>query len=540
MKKLFTLILGLGMVAGANAQNPFAYGLSTDGNVVSPSAGALTVNVNYSLNADAESVNALIKDAEGNVVKTLPLAGIKKGVYENVELDLMGIGHGDFTWAIEVKGGATSGAMTEFTSWKFYHPCGLDVDNSFESPSFGTLFVTEGKHPSGLLDVNSEGESDYTGGISTEYISYPNFNGNVNNAGGLYMFTPTLESIKGKDGYARFYDSDLVWSDLYVSKSQADFSRVAVADDGRIFVARCNSAGDYILVAESLEALKNGEEFTSLVEGKTMTDAIYHDENGNFLLGAVQGFDVKGAGEDTKLMAITRNKNSITVSYSINRVKEYALGNATQLPSPTAVTVLDGTYTLSYDRSADVKYDNRGGIWYCQYQTQTDKVRLVYVDANGEEKYKDLTGLYRRGAIAISNDGTQIALGASGSGQIDIYNVSFNENGEPTLAKTEFTTKPGGGNLYALAWDAAGNVYAGNAGMEYVKGFAVPRANNVFATAAASKYALNIDKATAVGEINTDANAPVEYYNLQGVKVENPENGIFIRKQGSKTTKVVL
>ena len=35
-------------------------------------------------------------------------------------------------------------------------------------------------------------------------------------------------------------------------------------------------------------------------------------------------------------------------------------------------------------------------------------------------------------------------------------------------------------------------------------------------------------------------NAPVEYYNLQGVKVARPENGIFIRKQGSKTTKVVL
>ncbi|MDE7349441.1 MAG: hypothetical protein K2N25_00080, partial [Muribaculaceae bacterium] len=35
-------------------------------------------------------------------------------------------------------------------------------------------------------------------------------------------------------------------------------------------------------------------------------------------------------------------------------------------------------------------------------------------------------------------------------------------------------------------------------------------------------------------------NAPVEYYNLQGVKVAEPSNGIFIRKQGSKTTKVAI
>lgn len=34
-----------------------------------------------------------------------------------------------------------------------------------------------------------------------------------------------------------------------------------------------------------------------------------------------------------------------------------------------------------------------------------------------------------------------------------------------------------------------------------------------------------------------DANAPVEYYNLQGVKVVNPSNGIFIKVQGAKATK---
>lgn len=44
----------------------------------------------------------------------------------------------------------------------------------------------------------------------------------------------------------------------------------------------------------------------------------------------------------------------------------------------------------------------------------------------------------------------------------------------------------------------------------------------------------------AVNEIVTDENVPVEYFNLQGVKVANPENGIFIRHQGSKTSKVVM
>ena len=37
-----------------------------------------------------------------------------------------------------------------------------------------------------------------------------------------------------------------------------------------------------------------------------------------------------------------------------------------------------------------------------------------------------------------------------------------------------------------------------------------------------------------------NANAPVEYYNLQGVRVANPENGIFIVKQGNKVSKQVI
>lgn len=37
-----------------------------------------------------------------------------------------------------------------------------------------------------------------------------------------------------------------------------------------------------------------------------------------------------------------------------------------------------------------------------------------------------------------------------------------------------------------------------------------------------------------------NANAPVEYFNLQGVRIENPANGIFIRRQGSAVSKVII
>ena len=37
-----------------------------------------------------------------------------------------------------------------------------------------------------------------------------------------------------------------------------------------------------------------------------------------------------------------------------------------------------------------------------------------------------------------------------------------------------------------------------------------------------------------------ETEVPVEYYKLNGVKVENPGKGIYIKRQGTRTSKVVL
>lgn len=51
------------------------------------------------------------------------------------------------------------------------------------------------------------------------------------------------------------------------------------------------------------------------------------------------------------------------------------------------------------------------------------------------------------------------------------------------------------------------------------------------------------DKSKGIDEIGIDeANGPVEYYNLQGVRVasENLVPGFYIVRQGSKTAKVFI
>lgn len=49
-----------------------------------------------------------------------------------------------------------------------------------------------------------------------------------------------------------------------------------------------------------------------------------------------------------------------------------------------------------------------------------------------------------------------------------------------------------------------------------------------------------IENWSGIEDATLDDNAPAEYFNLQGVRVANPQNGIFIKRQGSKISKVAL
>lgn len=55
-------------------------------------------------------------------------------------------------------------------------------------------------------------------------------------------------------------------------------------------------------------------------------------------------------------------------------------------------------------------------------------------------------------------------------------------------------------------------------------------------------WTLNVTPAGSTGsvEIVTDANAPAEYYNLQGVRVYDPAGGLYLVRKGGKVSKVMI
>ena len=119
---------------------------------------------------------------------------------------------------------------------------------------------------------------------------------------------------------------------------------------------------------------------------------------------------------------------------------------------------------------------------------------------------------------------------------VTVKNVDF--NAATPAGKSDFTGTVGETTLnfynnYALASAEAGKY-------DVTAVVAIRTKDN---TPTAKLFVTNFTKVETDSVIGIEAGdnaAPVEYYNLQGVRVDNPTNGIFIRRQGSKAQKIVL
>ncbi len=459
--------------ATGGTANPFAYALSS-----TSEEGVVTIN--YSLNADATAVAINLIGGEGTVVKTVDLEGdfLTKGAHTTT-VELAGLSDGCYNWEVKVTGAAKA-AMEEFAALRFYHPRGVDVDNNMENPTFGNIYVTEG--------------------MSTEKGIY---HSNTTTSGGLglYAFTADMDSIinpaTGKYGFNGGLTLDYyVVNSTGGNTSGADLCRVRVDKTGKIYVTRQNDNGDYLFAADA-NTLLNENKLEPIFTGGAVdaTTYAYTLADGTFISAPNQGFDIKGEGENLKLILLSGQKKIFPLTYTpgATRVDEYSLGTAqTWSSAPTAISALSGKYTASYS-SVNVTYDNRGGIWYSQYRTSTTisetSPALVYIDANGNEIYKDASTVRGGGGFRFNSDFTQVAI-ASSLTTFSIYDITYAEDNTPTLTEIYTITHGIGRNVNDIAWDLAGNIYiCGNSG-EYLKGFSIPRENNDFTTKAAAQYAI--------------------------------------------------
>lgn len=431
------------------------------------------LTVNYVLNTVATGVKVVLKK-NGTVAKSVALGSDKcTEAGHSAEIDLSDLPAGDYTWAVEVTGAAKD-AVQEFKSIRFNHPQGVDVDRDFESPYFGRIYVTEGR-------------------ASSNSVHYSYANGGQ----GLYMFTPRFVGIQNWITGKYVYTGGVTFDQTVGTKSGADFRKVRIAEDGRIFVTRQNDSGSYLLEVPDPAAMQqNNASFSNVFTGGSLNTTTYAYENGSTFISAPNiGFDVKGGGDNLTLAMLSGQASLFTnTTKSASRVDQYALGsNANWSSAATPISSLSGKYTVNYS-GTNLCYDNRGGIWYCQYRDTptSSEPALIYIDSQGNQKYLDITTVRGGGGIRFNHDYTQIAI-ASSTTTISIYDISYSSDNTPTLTERIRITHGMGKNINDIAWDRANNIYAVSNNGEILKAFSIPRSNNAFATEAASQYGFTIE-----------------------------------------------
>lgn len=468
----------------SGSANPYAF-------EVTGSVAGNMLTVNYVLNTAATGVSVVLKK-NGSEAKRVALdSSYRTEAAHTATVDLSDLPAGDYTWAIEVSG-ETKSAVQEFKSVKFNHPQGVDTDRNFESPYFGRIYVTEGRATT-----------------SSTHYSY------ANGGQGLYMFTPRFVGIQNWITGKYVYTGGVTFDQTAGTKSGADFRKVRVADDGRIFLTRQNDSGSYLLeVPDVTSVVQNNATFTDVFSGGTLNATTYAYENGGIFISAPNiGFDVKGSGESLTLAMLSGQATMFSSSAtSAGRLDQYTLGSKANWNSAAApVSALTGKYTVNYS-GTNICYDNRGGIWYCQYRQAPSESQpaLIYVSKSGEQKYIDVTTPRGGGGIRFNPDFTQIAI-ASSESTFSIYNISYSSDDTPTLDEVVRITHGMGKNINDIAWDLANNIYAVSNNGEILKAFSVPRADNVFATEAATQYGFTIESS---GIDLSDGEAAIDGYEI--------------------------
>lgn len=463
---------------------PNAYAFEVTGSVTDNK-----LKVNYVLNTAATGVNVIIKK-NGAEVKTITLDNSYcTEAAHTAEIDISGLSAGDYTWGIQVTG-AVKDAVQEFKAIQFNHPQGVDTDRDFESPYFGRIYVTEGRATT-----------------SSKHYSY------ANGGQGLYMFTPRFVGIQNWITGKYAYTGGVTFDQTVGTKSGADFRKVRVAADGRIFLTRQNDSGNYLLEVPDINAVQqNNASFSTVFNGGALNATTYAYENGSTFISAPNiGFDVKGSGDNLTIAMLSGQATLFSsTATSATRVDQYALGsNANWSTAPAALSALSGKYTVNYS-GTNICYDNRGGLWYCQYRQSPSATQpsLVYINSAGVEKYIDITTPRGGGGIRFNHDFTQIAIASSAS-TFSIYDIAYSSDNTPTLTEKIRITHGMGTNINDIAWDRANNIYAVSNSGEYFKAFSIPRSYNVFTTDAASQYGFTVE----AGDLSNNESA-IDGYEL--------------------------
>lgn len=441
-----------------------------------------TYTFSYRLNENATDVTLQLI-YEGKVIQTKSFGAQEKGLRSG-SLALSEINwperHSDdhLTWAILATArpiNAITKLSDDSEAFQFYRPFGVAVDSNPESDFFGRVYVTNTK--SGTC----------ASGRTT--------------ANGLYAFNAALDMLN-----ATAFDSGVSWNNA-TTNGNSPF-RLAVADDGRVFLCDWSDAHSGIWIAPAGGITGYFEElFAGL---NRSSSGLATNSNGTAVHGSISGCWVDGSGDNTRLYTMDED---YLVDGKAGNMLRYDIGSGntwTEAPSAIAFANAANGNPLVNTTLQPVS-DRHGGFWIVQYRYAETSLEpsLIHV-VNGAIDYntggEQLLDNSRNGGLAVSSDGARIAT--TSDSQINVWDVEYDAEGRLTsitpafeITKNDIPTGLGA-NSNDVAFDPAGNIYYVSNTSERLVVIGLPKADNSFITPARSSLTIPLPAEVPAIEVN--------------------------------------
>lgn len=179
--------------------------------------------------------------------------------------------------------------------------------------------------------------------------------------------------------------------------------------------------------------------------------------------------------------------------------------------------------------------------FWAKGQSQTDNTATLYAVDGGTDTFLTTfsdwdtkTGNTKTYAIDASKNVTQVKLVYNKEGMgnlaIDDIVITSDGNSSETLPNYDGVSTNGATSM------RVDNLPAGKTDFVYT---VVAVAADGSKSSPSNAIAVELNMAGVDSITADDSNAPVEYYNLQGVRVANPGKGIYLRRQGTSVVKVI-
>ena len=428
----------------------------------------------FSYKATTDAVATLIfTDANGVELATKELGVVKAGANTAVLAASELPAGSKLNWAIKLEAGAIA-ELAEVTDqtrgiYDFYNMMDVLVDNNPESEYFGKIYIQM------AYNGSDDGATDRADVQTAGLFIYDQALNELNDPSNVGI-KPTLpEGYTMGDNRNKFHRLEI---DPKTGKLAYCYN---VAGSPAVFtIDRANLTGEV-------------ENLIAGVEGLNQTCALAFDAEGTLYL--------------------------MNLANSAGAVYKVVDGKAVAMFEPTGKFI---------NASMSMATDGMGGVWVAQNRGQIDAYyQLAHVTKDGVLDYTvfngsnpdNLTGSSTRGALAYDAERQLLAQGRNG--KVEVYSVAYDaETGVPTLTLVASTPYIAG-NIDGLHFDYAGDLYVVSSGSEKFYKYALPTANNVCTTPAASKYAIKlVDEYTVKATVN-----PAE----TGVIAGLAEGGIYVK-----------